>query len=92
MITLVVLGATAAVVAALFVVLWRERRSARDARAAVLAGAVLSLWAVTAMVLANGGFFQHDADSVPPVGINLVVVLAFVLHVISLWQLVGGKW
>jgi hypothetical protein len=77
LLTLVILGPTAVVVAALFVVLWRERTSAHDARTAILAGAVLSLWAVVATVLAYRGVFQpHELESVPPVGFNLIVVLS----------------
>ena len=75
--TLVVLGPTAVVVAALFLVLWRERTSARDVRIAHLSGGVLVVWAVVTTVLASRGFFQpQDAESAPPVGINLVVVLS----------------
>jgi hypothetical protein len=77
LLTLVILGPTAVVVAALFVVLWRERTSAHDARTAILAGAVLSLWAVVATVLAYRGVCQpHELESVPPVGFNLIVVLS----------------
>ena len=73
---LIILGSTAAVVAALFAVLWRERRSARDASVALLAGGVLSLWAVIATVLAHRGVFQpREGEIIPPVGINVVVVL-----------------
>jgi hypothetical protein len=74
---LVILGSTAAVVAALFTVLWCERSTERDARVALLTGGVLSLWAVVATVLAHRGVFQpREGESVPPVGINLVVVLS----------------
>jgi hypothetical protein len=74
---LVVLGPAAVVVVALFRVLWRERRSAHDVRIAILTGAVLSLWAVVATMLAYRGAFQpHELESVPPVGLNLIVVLS----------------
>jgi hypothetical protein len=64
-------------VVATTVILWRERKSARDARIALLSGGVLSLWAVVASVLAHRGSFQpQDAESAPPVGINLIVVLS----------------
>ena len=77
MLTLVLLGATALVVAALFAVLWRERASPRDARVALLSGCVLSLWALGATFAARRGAFEAKAaEGVPPVGINLVVVLA----------------
>jgi hypothetical protein len=76
LLSLLVLGPAAVVVAAIFVVLWRERRSARDAQIALLSGGALSLWAVVATGLAYRGSFQPpDAVSAPPVGINLVVVL-----------------
>lgn len=80
LLTLVVLGPAAVVVVALFLVLWRERTSPREARVAILAGAVLSLWAVAATVLAYRGAFQpHELESVPPVGLNLIVVLSVLL-------------
>jgi hypothetical protein len=72
----VILGPTALVVAALFIVLWRERTSTREARVALVSGGVVAVWAVTSTALAKQGFFQPpDAQSVPPVGINLAVVL-----------------
>lgn len=83
MTTLVELGLVAAVVAATFAVLWRERTTARDAGLAVFAGGMLLLWAALAAVLAYRGFFHpQEAESVPRVGINLVVVL--VLLAVSL--------
>jgi hypothetical protein len=80
LLTLVILGPAAVVVVALFLVLWRERTSTRDARIAAVSAAVLSLWAVVATVLAYRGVFQpQDAEAVPPVGINLIVVLSALL-------------
>lgn len=77
LLTLVILGPAAVVVIALFLVLWRERTSTRDARIAIASGGVLSLWAVAATVLAYRGYFRpQDTESVPPVGISLVVVLS----------------
>lgn len=72
-----VLGTTAVVVAALFSVLWRARTSATDSRVALVSGAVLVAWAGIAAVVAYQGRFQpQDAESAPPVGINLVLVLS----------------
>ena len=80
LLTLVILGPAALVVVALFLVLWRERTSTRDARVAIVSAGVLSLWAVVATVLAYRGAFQpKDAETVPPVGINLIVVLSVLL-------------
>ena len=77
LLTLVILGPAAVVVAALFLVLWRERTSTRDARIAIVSAGALSLWAVVATVLAYRGVFQpQDVEAVPPVGINLIVVLS----------------
>lgn len=74
--TPVVLGSTVAVVFALFLALWRERTTTRDARVALLTGAALSLWAAAAALLAQRGTFQTRAgESVPPVGINFAIVL-----------------
>ncbi len=77
LLALIILGPTAIVVAALFIVMWRARTSTRDARIAILSGSVLLLWAVIATMLAHRRVFQpHDAEIVPPVGINLIVVLS----------------
>jgi hypothetical protein len=71
-----VLMPTALVVVALFAVLWRERASSRDARAAIASGIVLAVWAVVVTVLARRGAFQlSPGASVPPVGIALIVEL-----------------
>ena len=72
-----VLVTTAAVVAALFVVMWVERTSAHDARVAAAGGIVLAIWAIVQTVLsARGVFLQPEAEMMPPVGVNLIVVLA----------------
>ena len=77
MLTLILLGSTALVVAALFNVLWRERTSTHDARVALLCGSVLSLWAWGVTLAARRGAFEAQAaEGVPPLGINLVVVLS----------------
>jgi hypothetical protein len=60
----VVLGPTAVVLVALFLVLWRERTSTRDARIAIVSGGVLSLWAAIATVarlrrFLPAGMFEH---------------------------------
>jgi hypothetical protein len=119
LLTIAVVATVVAVVAAIFVVLWRERTSAQTARAAVISGVVLAAWAAVTSRLASSGFFlQTDAQRAPPIGIALVIALvgltvplivspslrspltnqrnlvplAFVLHVISLWQLFRGTW
>jgi hypothetical protein len=80
-----VLLPTALVVVALFVVLWRERTSSHDARVAIASGLVLAVWAIAETVLARRGAFRAAvAQELPPVGINLIVVLlalAFFLSV-----------
>jgi quinol-cytochrome oxidoreductase complex cytochrome b subunit len=71
-----ILGLTAAVVIAIFLVLWRERTSARQARLAIVSGVVLATWAIVTTMLARRGFFQPpDPYSLPPLGITLVLVL-----------------
>jgi len=77
LLTLVVLGSTTVVVAAVFAMLWRERTSAHDARIAILTGAALAIWAIVASVLAYRGSFQPNGlENAPPVGIHLIVVLS----------------
>src|SRR5881396_3510581 len=68
---------TAAVVLAMFAVMWRERTSTRTALVAVIAGAVLAAWAALTVVLALRGFYlPPDTRSPPPVGIQLAIALA----------------
>jgi hypothetical protein len=67
---------TAAVVIAIFLVLWRERTSAREARIAVVSGIVLATWAIVTTVLARRAVYRPpDPYSPPPIGITLVLVL-----------------
>lgn len=67
---------TAAVVVAIFLVLWHARGSARDSRVAVIAGAVLAAWAILTTVLARRGVFElPDPNAVPPVGIAFALAL-----------------
>jgi|SRR5262245_8819329 len=78
LLTVIVVGLAAVVVTVLFVVLWRERTSTRDARIALVSGGVLALWAVAATTLAYRGFFEpRDLETATKaVGVNLVVVLS----------------
>ncbi len=77
LLTVLVVVPTWMVVVALFMVMWREHRSAREAGVAIAASIVLSAWAALASTLAARGFFSQPVGGAPPpVGINLVVVLA----------------
>lgn len=83
--TALVVIPTAAVVVALFLVMWLERRSPREAAVAIAAGTALAVWAVVAgTVAARGVLLQPDAQTTPPVGINLLVVLAGLAAALSL--------
>jgi hypothetical protein len=74
--SMVVLLTTAAVVVALFAVLWRGRTSRREGAVALASGVALALWAATTTALARGGFFEAaPGQGVPPVGINFVLVM-----------------
>jgi hypothetical protein len=76
LLNLLVLVPTAAVVVALFMVMWHERSSSRQASVALVSGGVLGAWAMITAVLASRGFFlPPDAQRAPPVGIYLAVVL-----------------
>jgi hypothetical protein len=106
----VVLALTAAVVVAIFLVLWRERTSARESRISIASGVVLAAWAIVAALLARRGFFQPpDLTSPPPIGIMLTLVLLVLavcllvspslrrlltnqrnLILLNLWRLVGA--
>jgi hypothetical protein len=69
------LGTTAAVVVALFLVMRRERTSSPE-WVAIVSGCVLAAWAALTAVLAyKGSFLQSDAGGAPPVGIALAAAL-----------------
>jgi hypothetical protein len=103
-------GLTVAVVVAIFLVMWRERASARDSRTAVVSGIVLAAWAIVTTILSRRGTYQPpDPYSPPPIGITLVLVLLVLaacllasptlrrlltnqknLILLNLWRLVGA--
>ena len=71
-----ILGLTAAVVIAIFLVLWRERTSSRESWIALLSGVGLAAWATVTTMLAQRGVFQPpDLYSAPPIGFALLLVL-----------------
>jgi hypothetical protein len=71
-----VLIPTAAVIVALFAVMWRRRSSPRTARVAVVGGIVLAAWAIVTAKLALDGFYAPDeAQAFPPIGLPLIVAL-----------------
>jgi hypothetical protein len=78
-----VLAPTAAVVVAMWFVMWAARTAPVTTRAAILAGIALTVWAVTVIVLGlRGAFVQPDSQSIPPIGLALlaavtVMVVAF---------------
>jgi hypothetical protein len=68
---------TGLVVIALFLVLWKARRTLRQSVIAVAGGIVLVVWATGAALLAQRGFFrQPDATSAPPIGKFILAALA----------------
>jgi hypothetical protein len=77
LLNVLIVAPTALVIAALVVVMWRERRSRRGSFVAVLAAAFLTLWAGIICVLGLRGFFiPPDSERAPPVGIALAAILA----------------
>jgi hypothetical protein len=71
-----VLGPTAVVIAALFLDLWSQRTSSRESRIALASAGALAMWAAITTALARRAFFEPAAgETVPPLGLNLVVVL-----------------
>ena len=104
-----ILGLTAAVVIAIFLVLWRERTSSHQSWIALLSGVGLAAWATVTTMLARRGVFQPpDPYSAPPIGFALVLVLLVLavclvaapslrrlltnqknLILLNLWRLVG---
>jgi hypothetical protein len=110
LLTALILALTAAVIIAIFLVMWRERTSARESLIAVVSGVVLSAWAILTTLLARRGFFRPpDLTSPPPIGITLTLVLLVLavcllvspslrrlltnqrnLILLNLWRLVGA--
>jgi hypothetical protein len=106
----VIVALTAAVVIAMFLVMWRGRKFPHQSRIAVASAVVLAGWAVVAALLARRGFFQPpDLHSPPPVGIALGLALGVFalcllvspslrglltnqrhLILLNLWRLVGA--
>lgn len=79
-----IVGSTAVVVVAMFMVFWNARTSVRDSWVAIISGVVLAGWAVTVAVLASrGSLRQPDTPTTPPIGIVLAVV--FVGMALCLW-------
>lgn len=66
-----------------FNVLWRGQRSTREARVAVASGIAVVAWAITAIALARAGTFQAPGLAVPPVGINMLIVLLLMAVALS---------
>jgi hypothetical protein len=67
--------AIAAVIVAIFLILWRECDSARQFYVAIISVIVLVVWAVVAATLAYRGYLRPpDAQSAPPIGIVLAIV------------------
>jgi hypothetical protein len=67
---------------ALFLVMWRERESAREAAVAVVAGTVLAAWAILPAVLAARGFFLQ------PQARRLAIEVAFSTSVTAVMSMV----
>ena len=81
LLAVLILALTVAVVVGIFLVMWRERTSARQARIAVISGVVLTAWALVTTLLARRGFYEPpDLTSPPSIGITLALVLV-ALHV-----------
>ena len=89
-IDVLLVATTAAVVVALFAVLWRERTSKRSAAVAVLSALVLAAWAAVVTALARRGAFIQVGHEVPPVGIAFVVALGFLGVVLMLSPTLRG--
>jgi hypothetical protein len=105
----VIVALTAAVVIAIFLVLWRARTSTRQSPIAVVSAVTLAGWALVTAVLAWRGFYQPpDLYSPPRVGIALGLALALLavclllspslrglltnqrhLILLNMWRLVG---
>jgi hypothetical protein len=104
-----IVALAAAVVVAIFLVLWSARTDAHQSRIAVATAVILAAWAIATATLARRGFFQPpDLHSPPPVGIALGMALAMSgvclvgsaslralltnqrhLILLNLWRLVG---
>lgn len=80
LLAVLVVAPTAAVIVALFMVLWHECDSARQSYVAIISGIVLVGWAGVVATLAYVGYLlPPDTQSAPPIGIVLGVVLIVIL-------------
>jgi len=109
LLSVVLVALTAAVVLAIFLVLWGARTSPGQSWIAVVSAVILAGWAfVTALLAAGGSFRPPDEYSPPPVGIALGLVMAVMtacvlvspslrglltnqrqLILLNMWRLVG---
>jgi hypothetical protein len=83
----IVVTLTAAVVIAIFLVLWHARTSARQSWIAIVSGLILASWAFVAALLARRGFFQPPDLASPPLRGLLTNQRHLIL--LNLWRLVG---
>lgn len=110
LLAVIIVALSAVVVIAIFLVLWRARTSARQARIAVASLIALTAWAAGAAIFARRGLFQDsDLRGPPPVGIALGMALILLaaclgtspslralltnqrhLILLNLWRLVGA--
>jgi len=75
--SLLIIVTAVLVVIALFLVLWKARRTAHQSVIAVVSGVALILWASGAAILAQHGFFRPpDTTSAPPIGKFILAALA----------------
>jgi hypothetical protein len=75
---------TAAVVVAMFVVLWRERTSARTAWVAAVSVLVLVVWGViTGLLAARGAYLQRSIGDAPPVAVQLLTTLTAMMLLLA---------
>ena len=75
LLTALVVVPSCLVVVALFAMMWLEARSPREKYVAIGSSSVLAGWlALAALFARRGCFIQPDANTTPPVAINLVVV------------------
>ena len=75
LLSMFILIPTAAVVVALFAIMWRERSTAADGRVALVSTVGLAGWATLSAVFALRGTYLPPDQGLPPIGIALVIVL-----------------
>ena len=91
LLAILILLPTAAVVVAMFAVMWREATMPRSRSVAVAAGVVLAAWAAMTVIFARDGrYLPPDGNTPPAVAIQLVLAIVLMALCVALSPTLRG--